>query len=207
MADLATYNFAAQADANPLPNPPWATPAGFSDLRIVSGRAQVTVADTDCWGLHSAGGVAWPSEQYAATILGTVGGGDCGPVVHGTPGGQNGYMCTNFGGTDLRVFEIVAGTFTEVAIATGSYSASEIYLESKNAGANKVVKAFLAGVDTVTYTDTSPRANGTPGLFHFDGTSRAQSWRGGDFNAAVTRSAPPGLLRNRAARLAALLNF
>lgn len=174
------------ADQNPVPDPPWDPVSGFQALKILSGAAVVTTASNDCWALHGSGGVSWPSEQYAAITLAAVGGRDCGPVVHGDPTNTHGYMCTNYDASNVYIYEIESGGFTNVASAAGTFTTSnEPYLESKNSGGNKVIKAFLAAAEIVSYTDTTPRANGTPGLFHYDGTSGTASWRGGDFAAGA----------------------
>jgi hypothetical protein len=74
VSELASYDFSAQSDANPLPDPPWDTVTGFGALKIVSGRCLVTTASSDCWGLHGSGGVTWPADQWAAVIAPTLGG-------------------------------------------------------------------------------------------------------------------------------------
>ena len=186
MADLATYSF-TRADANPLPNPPWVGVTGFVALKVLTNKAVASIASNDCWGVHGNGGVTWPADQYSAIILGAVGGSDCGPVIHVDAANTHGYMCTGFSTTDVGLYEIVSGGFANLATSGAStYStSSEIYLEAKVSGANKIVKVFNGGAEIISFTDTSPRATGTPGLFHFDGTSGTASWRGGDFSGAA----------------------
>lgn len=205
MTTLATYSF-TRADVNPIPNPPWENPSGSLALKVVSNAAVVTFAGNDCWGVHTQGGVTWPADQWSEIIPSAVGGKDFGPVVHGSVGTWNGYMMTDFDTTNAYIYEIDAGSFTQVASGTGGYSGTQpLYIESKVSGANKIIKGFINGVEKVSYTDTSPRATGSPGLFHFDGTSSTASWQGGDFNTPAANSFPP--VRSTMTRLAPFRHF
>ncbi|MBX3605361.1 MAG: hypothetical protein KF788_08820 [Piscinibacter sp.] len=190
MTTLATYSF-TQADVNPIPDPPWENPGGSVPLQVVSNAAVTTIASNDAWGLHVTGGITWPSEQWSEVILSAVGGRDCGPVVHGALSPWDGYMCTNFDGSNVYLYEIGAGGFANVANGAGAYVVGQpVRLESTNSGANKVLRALTSGVERCNYTDTSPRGNGAPGLFHYDGTSGTASWSGGDFAAGGSAATP-----------------
>lgn len=205
MTTLATYSF-VRADVNPIPNPPWETPSGTVALKVLSNAAVTSIAGNDCWGVHSQGGVTWPADQWSEIIPSAVGGADFGPVVHATVASWNGYMLTNFDATNLYIYEVVTGGFTQVASGAGAYSGTQaVYIESKVSGANKIVKGFINGVEKASYTDTSPRATGTPGFFHFDGTSGTTSWQGGDFSSPAASSFPP--VRSTMTRLAPFRHF
>jgi hypothetical protein len=202
MSDLATYSF-VQANVNPLPNPPWTGVTGTVALKILSNLAVTTTANNDGWALHTAGGVTWPASQYSEVVIGAVGTRDFGPIVCGQTAWA-GYISTSFDGTNLYIYEVTSGgAYTQVASVAGTYGAvgSTVYIEAQVSGANKIVKLFTGGIERVSYTDTTPLATGSPGLFHYDGTSGTTSWRGGDFVAAPVNAPAPFDPRRRAFRL------
>lgn len=162
-----TFNFTE----NPLAHG-FGTPGGsWGNLKADGSSARnASASDTD-----AVETVSGSSATESEAVIAATGGADGGPCLIDSSG--NGYVCTRYDGTNLRVFRVDAPL---------SYNDISSSLGAANYGAGKTIKLRISGnfiiasedgVDiTTSSSDTTYRSGLKPGIFCFSADLTWASW-------------------------------
>jgi hypothetical protein len=176
MSVLATDSFTG-ADENPI-STGWAIPSSFANMRRVSNALANSVDGT--LGACYKTGVTWPANQYSQLVVTTVGGGNGGPAVRISNGG-NAYCLQNGSPGAIDIYKFVGGSATLVATVAGNYATNDIlYLGVEGT----TLTAKINGATIITASDAS-LASGSAGANAYNGNVRLDDFEGGDIAAVA----------------------
>jgi hypothetical protein len=195
MAILATDAFSGSGDLDGN----WTVVSGFNMPQQVSGDAQpFAISATTSIALYT--GITWPNNQYAQCIARQANGPGqkyIAIILRGLTSEHTLYeIRANSTGASITVIiyrvnagSITTGPSTSTAVNAGSTLKGSVVTD----GANAIVKLYVNDVEILSWTDTSPLASGSPGIYlHATGGTldqvRADNWEGGSFGDSVITS-------------------
>lgn len=168
------------SDANPIGGS-YVTLTGIGGLRRVSNKiANAAGSDTDSAAYIN---ITTPNDQYCFGTPSTVGGRDGGPMVRCQTNAASGMLITDYNGTDVEAYALVAGSFGSfVDRDTGTYQTTSVVRFQA------VGTTYTSKIDSTTinsFTDAT-FSSGKAGFFMYDATQRWGTIEVGDFVTGYT---------------------
>ena len=168
---MASDNF-NRANENPLASP-WSTfiSASWPGLDLVSNavkNGEGSAQDTASIRLDS-------TELVSQCVVTTVGGRDGGPVIC-CDGSGNGYFLTNHDATNLFIYRIASGGYTQIASVAGVYQNNDV-VKLRRSG-NDII-ASINGGDVLAAINDTTFMTGSPGMLCFSDTIVLDDWTDG----------------------------
>src|SRR5689334_8541208 len=150
---------------------PWTVWSGMTIPAITSNAiGNTSGSDGDIGAYYSTSTAVYSEVKISAT-----GGKDGGPAL-AVVGATSGYFVTAYSGTDILLFRIDSGTFTELAkILSATYATNDV-ISIERSGANLIVKQNTTTI--ITHSD-STYTSVVPGVYLFDQTLRLDDWTDG----------------------------
>jgi len=151
----------------------WTLGAGSATTTIQSNA--VASAGSRTWYLS---GYSPSSADYDVTLTVTGTGGS----YHGGPAGRMGasdrtYYAINWENTNWRLIKWVAGVYTSLASSYSGDSPVGASVTVRLSMTGSTIKAFIAGVERYSVTDTGISATGRPGLETGDTSGTYDTWQ------------------------------